>query len=570
MVRTKRQRLGWRRTEAQACDAPPLRSGVDTGTAGPMGIGGRRWTTVDVTSTFAMACWNTCPLEVKEMIWRVLSRHPISTAAYAAVSRNWQEFFEKKHFKTILLSPRRVLDFSRILQEPRKRKLVRHIWLRIELLSYDCPSCEETERWSESQQNNAIGMNMEKPRDRDEMNPDLTLELSAYSPSDSQHAFPWYNFAHDPYSEPGHQFGSSALPTLQTPPPSSPRPLRHINCIGPRVRSDRGWTLLNKWRLYGLDPGLDIVPRDKRAFVDVVTTLLVRRQSFRQISLEALASLAGHHLSGLQRIHLEPHEATEFATTVGRCLTPHASCLVLPADSCPPTGYNRFFTSALPDTLRELVIFEDNDKHIIGLKQSLYSIIHRYREAGRIGRALAACTRHLPALEHLSVSFVADARGFFNYFSSPQSPPVPLTGPPWRKLRSLALTASDLQCGARDTPDPMILRLLRGAATVALTIDSLRILELWNGAEDDMGCVFRYQFDDKDTGEGTWTLVITEEVEEAWREVARRRSTRPLKVHRQIMTLDDGTWFPLSVLRHLHLRDRVIHPMSFRQINEAL
>ena len=54
------------------------------------------------------------------------------TSAYASVSREWQAFFEKRHFERILLSLPRLSDFGRIVQGLRK-KLVRHIGLQIKL-----------------------------------------------------------------------------------------------------------------------------------------------------------------------------------------------------------------------------------------------------------------------------------------------------------------------------------------------------------------------------------------------------------------------------------------------------
>lgn len=99
------------------------------------------------------------------MIWEALATQhdsdatTTSTALYTCVCRQWQPFFEAKNFERILLSPQRVTEFPYFLRDPRKRRLVKHIWLRIELPSYDCTACHTRPVFREHTENMAVFRN---------------------------------------------------------------------------------------------------------------------------------------------------------------------------------------------------------------------------------------------------------------------------------------------------------------------------------------------------------------------------------------------------------------------------
>ncbi|KAL1880123.1 hypothetical protein Daus18300_001486 [Diaporthe australafricana] len=101
-------------------------------------------------------------------------------AAYAAVCQQWQELFEKLNFSKLVLLPSALKEFGNIVKrrsqnmnggdEGRQRQKtaakdspylsrvprIQHIWLRIELLAYDCTKCKSPEEPREAIRNNVI------------------------------------------------------------------------------------------------------------------------------------------------------------------------------------------------------------------------------------------------------------------------------------------------------------------------------------------------------------------------------------------------------------------------------
>lgn len=126
-----------------------------------------------------MVDWNSLPFIVQNLIWEELANkyHCDSPgdrknrAAFAAVSSEWQDFFESRSFGKLVLHPSALDAFEKIIQRrqnndpvkkvdcvqaKRRQKKpageapspaasrmprIKHIWLRIELLQYDCRRC---------------------------------------------------------------------------------------------------------------------------------------------------------------------------------------------------------------------------------------------------------------------------------------------------------------------------------------------------------------------------------------------------------------------------------------------
>ncbi|KAK0714708.1 hypothetical protein B0H67DRAFT_536609 [Lasiosphaeris hirsuta] len=140
-------------------------------------------------------CWTSLPAEVHLMILDTIAKqkHP-GWASFASVCKEWQYVIERQNFRRLNLRVSCLDDFERIVV--RQRELVRHICLDIELRKYTCRSCQSED--------------FQRTR-RDEIytkgvkeiyrilgtwklaKNGLTLELNAYSPSDSKHWFKnWY------------------------------------------------------------------------------------------------------------------------------------------------------------------------------------------------------------------------------------------------------------------------------------------------------------------------------------------------------------------------------------------
>ena len=136
--------------------------------------------------------WASLPVKIRRMILEETSRQTHrGWASCAAVCKEWLVFIERKNFRRLKLqaSCPEKLKYMAI----RKRDLVQYICLNIELPRYTCRCCQRTESWSRtSRHGSIIGDTMLKlfsvlsawqPTGR------LTLELNAYSPSDSERWF---------------------------------------------------------------------------------------------------------------------------------------------------------------------------------------------------------------------------------------------------------------------------------------------------------------------------------------------------------------------------------------------
>jgi len=103
-----------------------------------------------------MAGWNVLPPEIRILVLEMVGQHKDGQGrkgSCAAVSKEWQAFFEEKNFRRLTLSQRCLDNFVEIVR-PNRRKLVEHIWLQIEVGAYSCRSCHPPEDESESARNN--------------------------------------------------------------------------------------------------------------------------------------------------------------------------------------------------------------------------------------------------------------------------------------------------------------------------------------------------------------------------------------------------------------------------------
>ncbi|KAF3808994.1 hypothetical protein GCG54_00011186, partial [Colletotrichum gloeosporioides] len=317
------------------------------------------------TKVFA---WPSLPFEIRQAILELVISHQKpkrdlgeqpdgrGTAIFATVSTEWQSFFEAKHFGMLLLTQQCLSDFKKIIQG-RRRKLVNHVWLRIELNPYDCRSCWLMEDPLDEISNRAIFTDALKvlfgclstwDYSSDRSDRGLTLELSAYSPTDTEHFFKEYDFTHNPYSDPPGNFQA----TLADRTHPKFHDLNHLWESGRRVNDDQRLSP-NCLRIHGLK-GLCIVPSnydDSPPFsakkwlpeVGVVTKLLIRRQNYRLIHSDGLGQIL-ERLKGLQDVV---------------CETPQIPSHRAQANF--DSRYRHIFRNWIPTTLKRLTLFEDFD-----------------------------------------------------------------------------------------------------------------------------------------------------------------------------------------------------------------
>jgi hypothetical protein len=65
---------------------------------------------------------------------------------YSMVCKEWHHTFEPELFHSLILDQHRLEDFNQFVsQNESRRKFVKHLFLRVKLVEYDCSVCESQE-----------------------------------------------------------------------------------------------------------------------------------------------------------------------------------------------------------------------------------------------------------------------------------------------------------------------------------------------------------------------------------------------------------------------------------------
>lgn len=159
------------------------RSGREIGVSNDGALDNRQQVKITESPSAASINWQWLPEIVQEAILRELAkdynRHSLEDkryrAAYAAVDRQWQKFFEKLNFDKLVLRSSDLQDFGNIVKRRLQRRKgknggrerretaanaspslycmpkIRHIWLCVELRPYKCRECKFPEERKEEQ-----------------------------------------------------------------------------------------------------------------------------------------------------------------------------------------------------------------------------------------------------------------------------------------------------------------------------------------------------------------------------------------------------------------------------------
>lgn len=291
--------------------------------------------------------------------------------------------------------------------------------------------------------------------------------------------------------------------------------------------------------------------------VQMVTSLLVRRQTHWDISPRALGRLVRESLVGLRDFRLERCrlDSNLFQKRYDEKLGPTdlISCSGAAPFSFSPSAYH--WLGELPKTLESLHLFED-DLHIM---------YHRSRPRSWKIYVLKGLATTLPHIRHLSVSFQSDAMECLK---------LPSKDTAFPNLETIALTSKYyLQ---PDQPERLN-RLLLRAARAARNMPALQVMEIWN-CENGYAAYFRYEASPKGASMGESRFIwrcswhkeskdgssdIKDSVLEAWREVAGINQGRALIFDRmdQSLPTDKYTHW-VEILNHLALKRSIIHPIT--------
>lgn len=340
----------------------------------------------------------------------------------------------------------------------------------------------------------------------------LTLELSAGSPSDNEHHFKMWPTLQRDY--PHLEDVDTQRKYLKTKAKTDYYLSDDIHSIAngriDRYRAScyygltgKGWpqsrfglTARRLVRALGFnfrDVALDIPANKALRFPEVkaVSTLLIRRQFYRDIATPSLTKLLSEGLTCLESLSRENWRSINKAArrTDDVRYAPHSGI----------TGRrtNYLLQSALSTSLKRLNLFENFHPYLHGGRDT-----KQYR-ASRI-QILPSLANSAPNLEHLSVSFLTDAidaLGLRSHLGQADiADHVTATLP---NLRSIALTSQEfLRTSGGDlaTTQESITNLLEAAAAATTKMPRLEVMEIWNWEQVDKmvdlrgrACVFRYE-----------------------------------------------------------------------------
>ena len=259
--------------------------------------------------TANMESWYCFPTEIRLMVLEALLHDRCSLANYATVSREWQEIIERHNFSRIKLTSSRLADFGSRVH--RNRGLVRYIWLCLELQEYDCTGCEprDPKSWGLSKADNTrittAFQDLFSTLSVWEPDGSLLLDISVYSPSDSEHWFKYLTFEPDVASDmcgrDQHAEQSMLVKASDH---------RH-GWIAGRQHSIRDSVIIDKVfeEIMGEGPFDDEEQEaqwwQQLPLVPAVTGVLLRQQNRRRWKPAALGHMFAR-LPGLQEIHYEP------------------------------------------------------------------------------------------------------------------------------------------------------------------------------------------------------------------------------------------------------------------------
>ncbi|ERT03207.1 hypothetical protein HMPREF1624_01513 [Sporothrix schenckii ATCC 58251] len=386
--------------------------------------------------------------------------HTYAWAPCAAVSREWQAFFERRTFASLALFNDDVEPFcAAVRRRPDRLAYVGRLRLTIDLPGYTCEECGTDENAATLKRNNMAFTGVlwrllrglaawTGPVSQER---GLRLELGVRSISDGQHMWQEYRILH-PYGtiRCGQDYRRYFRET---------RHLRKhyadgveadaINTGTKESKEDKGRKRCSNRHLrYWMRHGPPAAP--------IVQTLVVGRRFFRAMHPNTLHHLLHASFPGVQQVHLEPWRPLDAANfdTMER-------------------GYSRLLAD-LPPSLRCLNLFLESSltlhrqfRGFDGEPVGLTALTFR-RLRPQLGRQLAAGSNNLTVI---NVAFLCNADDFFAAAAG-----LPAATHTWPRLATIVLTAPTL--APSSSPDAIV-RLLRRAAAVAARMPQLREVELW-------------------------------------------------------------------------------------------
>ncbi|KAF6838871.1 hypothetical protein CPLU01_02141 [Colletotrichum plurivorum] len=503
-----------------------------------------------------MATWNGLPTELRGLILEHLAHSAVAErrsksskgrgtrhdmGSYSVVCRQWQGFIEKINFSSLEINSVKDLSrFDELLQDPRRRSLLRRLSLRVELPRYASKLAKIPENDAEQNANEvAFTQGIWNLFDilskwTPQASGDIELELSAYSPSDKAKLF----------GEEGlDQDGNSRF-----------------------FDHDLDFSFITA--------GCEQVGRHGLPEVSVVSSCHVLRRNHRNFSSRSLLTIFCS-LPRLKEVRYEPWHQVDMEAQ-------------LEVDS----DYARNLPF-WPSHIKRISIFEHFDAFNDSVNNEWEDADTSSDEGGDPGEgavtngddnapanveilndlteAIDQVSRSAcPSLgynlgwlsvqtEEMAVSNVTDAMDFFSGVMSMKN-----RTPTWEHLRRLTLTSHTMIAGIG--PEHVNAVLLLGAKA-AKHMPSLQMMELYK--VDQFGAaVFRYTADMRSTTaswESTWEFRAEPIVREYWADVARKHTSHELEFLPEVLLGEYQGPFTF-INENLKSKDLVLHPTSLEDM----
>ncbi|ROW13871.1 hypothetical protein VPNG_03514 [Cytospora leucostoma] len=514
----------------------------------------------------------------------------MSLARYSHVSRQWQSLVEPLMFKSLILHQSDIQGFSKIVKGSRMFHL-QYIWLRLELPTYDCESCQTEESKEEIRSHNLIYTNAIWDLFEILSSPSwtsthgLTLELSAHSPSDTVHFgkdlkmrisdTPWVKWSSGPdrpptftHNDPFHgwlngRFCRRPLPT------------------GAKAR------LFGHPRGLGLDPDAPSARRTGHKLPEVssIHTVVIRRQFYRAFSASRGLVQMFRSLPRLENFTYEPWRGPPRAVPRGPDGAPavqntpdepHAERAYRErARFLRDNDHEHLFGRVLGgggsgggagSGLKRMSIFEDVDDVFYETSRRARRAPKFYHPSGAVARHLAGASRDL---EELHAAQNVDAEDFFTPAPDFGREPGAFAG--WKNLKYLSLTCmhivgSVLMEESNDT-------VINLAAKRAELMPRLEVMELWGRWATGTASIFRFERRGRRPRIqllSTECSHVSKEETDCWQGVVDRLYPElGIRLEVEVIRLDGVTILGLaSVIELLVLKDRILHPVSLLQLHQ--
>ncbi|KAM7196054.1 hypothetical protein V8F20_007248 [Naviculisporaceae sp. PSN 640] len=399
--------------------------------------------------------WDSLLPELRRTILEFLVQDDsVPLSRFVTVCREWQTLLEPHNFARIKITASRVDDLESMMR--RNQHLVRYIWFCLELNTYDCSSCATAQRgYLDSIKEYWLGkLKFLLGGDTDDLiitrsfeklfstlskwDPDkssgLTLDISIYSPSDSEHWFKYLTFLPDDPSPAQLRQAVSAVNRDDA---------RHGWVGGSRERAPPREAIRKVFQEILAEDMLyskrgKVQWWDQLPSVPVVTSVLLRQQNRRRWD--------------------------------------------------PLFLYLPLYISKKNKNLQSLVLFENFNQQYPAIVQHQHMHVVGEGEGENNIRIPAPYVSWMVArasrpLEHLAASYLADAGQFFELIRP---------GWVWPNLKTLVITSTLLEPDG--DPDEIGTMLRRAAKVAAAKMPRLEVMEIWNGRKG-LAALFRYRAD---------------------------------------------------------------------------